>query len=153
MKKLFKKSSLALAIVFGLSNTYAQNTPLDVVGKMYEAFGKGDMDGLKLTVSDNSIWVYEGPKEIPYTGTYNGKDGAVNFISNIFSNVEILDFKVNKMVADGNTVVVLGFEKQKIKKNGKILEQNWVQVYTVENGLITRMEEYANTDGAKKLFK
>ncbi len=153
MKNLFKRSAIAFVMVFGLSNTYAQNTPLEVVGKMFEAFGKGDMDGLKLTVSDNSVWVYEGPKEIPYTGIYNGKEGAVKFITNIVSNVDILDFKVNKMVADGNTVIVLGFEKQKIKKNGKILEQKWVQVYTVENGLITRMEEYANTDGAKNLFK
>ncbi|MCI9843233.1 hypothetical protein FLV_00380 [Flavobacterium pectinovorum] len=33
------------------------------------------------------------------------------------------------------------------------MEQKWVQVYTVEEGLITRMEEYANTAYAEKLFK
>jgi len=48
-------------------------------------------------------------------------------------------------------VVVLGNEKQKIKKNGEILEQEWVQVNTVENELITRMEEFSNTSHAAKL--
>lgn len=130
----------------------AQSGPLEVVGKMFEAFGKGDMEGVKKTVADNSVWVYEGPAAIPYTGTYKGKDGAVQFITAIVSNVEILDFNVNKLITKGNTVVALGYEKQKIRKNGKVLEQNWVQVYTVENGLITRMEEYANTSAAEKLF-
>ncbi|MGU3376969.1 nuclear transport factor 2 family protein [Chryseobacterium sp. M5A1_1a] len=156
MNKLFKKPVLTLLLISGLSfsNVYAQTGAgsLKVVGTMLEAFGKGDMTGLKNTVSDDTVWVYEGSKQIPYSGTYNGKDGVVQFISNISSNVEILEFKVNKIVADNNTVVVLGYEKQKIKKNNKILEQKWVQVYTVENGLIVRMEEYANTDNAARLF-
>lgn len=39
---------------------------LAVVGKMFEAFGKGDMETLKTTVSEDSVWNYEGPKEIRY---------------------------------------------------------------------------------------
>lgn len=119
---------------------------------MFEAFGKGDMETLKTTVSEDSVWNYEGPKEIPYTGSYQGKEGAVQFIQNIFGNVEVLDFGVDKMVAEDDTVVVLGHEKQKIKSNNEVLEQKWVQVYTVKDDLITQMEEYANTAHAQKLF-
>lgn len=90
---------------------------------------------------------------MPYTGTYNGKEGAVKFITNIVSNVQVLDFKINKIVSDNDTVVVIGYEKQKVNKTGKTLEQKWVQVYTVENGLITRMEEYTDTDNTAKFFK
>jgi ketosteroid isomerase-like protein len=60
---------------------------------------------------------------------------------------------VEQIIANGKTVVVLGSEKQKIKNNGKILEQKWVQVYTVEDGLISKMEEFANTAYSEKLFK
>ena len=35
----------------------AQSAPLEVVGKMFEAFGKGDMEGVKKTVAYNSVWV------------------------------------------------------------------------------------------------
>ncbi len=126
---------------------------LNVVQEMLSAFGKGDMEALKQTLSDNTVWVYHGTEGIPYNGTYEGKEGAVKFIMNIMANVDILDFQVTKLLADQNTVVVLGSEKQKIKSNNEILEQKWVQVYTVENDLITRLDEFANTAFSLQLFK
>ena len=126
---------------------------VEAVQTMLAAFGKGDMEALKHFLSENTVWVYHGVEGIPYNGTYNGKDGAVQFIGNIISNVDILDFQVANILANGNTVVVLGSEKQKIKSNSQVLEQSWVQVYTVENNLIIRMEEYANTAHSLKLFQ
>ena len=126
---------------------------VEAVQAMLAAFGKGDMEALKYSLSENTVWVYHGVEGIPYNGTYNGKDGAVQFIGNIISNVDILDFQVANILANGNTVVVLGSEKQRIKSNGQVLEQSWVQVYTIENNLIIRMEEYANTAHSLKLFQ
>jgi ketosteroid isomerase-like protein len=126
---------------------------LNVVQEMLTAFGKGDMEALKKTLSDDTTWVYHGTDGIPYNGTYQGKEGAVKFIMNIMTNVDVLDFQVTKIVADQNTVIVLGSEKQKIKSNGEVLEQKWVQVYTVENDLITRLDEFANTAFSIQLFQ
>jgi ketosteroid isomerase-like protein len=47
-------------------------------------------------------------------------------------------------------VVVLGNEHQKVKRSGTELKQKWVQVYTVENDLITRMEEFATSEVVEK---
>ena len=126
---------------------------LNVVQEMLTAFGKGDMEALKKTLSDDTTWVYHGVNGIPYNGTYQGKDGAVKFIMNIMANVDVLDFQVTKIVAEQNTVIVLGSEKQKIKSNGEVLEQKWVQIYTLENDLITRLDEFANTAFSLQLFK
>lgn len=157
MNNLVKKGLIAIIAVFSLSFTsaYSQtdSPEIQTVSKMLQAFGKGDMEALKNTLSENTVWHYNGSDAIPYSGTFKGKDGAVKFISAIMGSVDILDFKVNQLLANGKTVVVLGSEKQKIKKNGKVLEQDWVQVYTVENNLITHMEEFANSAYAEKLFK
>lgn len=126
---------------------------LNVVQEMLTAFGKGDMEALKKTLSDDTTWVYHGVNGIPYNGTYQGKEGAVKFIMNIMANVDVLDFQVTKIVADQNTVIVLGSEKQKIKSNGEVLEQKWVQIYTVESNLIIRLDEYANTAFSLQLFQ
>ncbi|MBL7733843.1 MAG: nuclear transport factor 2 family protein [Chitinophagaceae bacterium] len=126
---------------------------LNVVQEMLAAFGKGDLETLKQTLSEDTVWVYYGVDGIPYNGTYEGKDGVIRFIANIISNVDILDFQVSKIVADQNTVIVLGSEKQRIKSNNEVLEQKWVQVYTVENNLITRLDEFANTAFALRLFQ
>ncbi|MDP1815552.1 MAG: nuclear transport factor 2 family protein [Leadbetterella sp.] len=158
MKKVVSKTVgvilLALSLTTMSANAQTNNSKeVEVVNKMFQAFGSGNMEALKLTLSDTSVWVYYGSDLIPYSGTYKGKEEVVRFIGNIVSSVDILDFKVDQIISNGKTVVVLGSEKQKIKKNSKILEQNWVQVYTVENGLITKMDEYANTAYSEKLFK
>ncbi|HRP55013.1 nuclear transport factor 2 family protein [Agriterribacter sp.] len=126
--------------------------PTETVKAMFAAFGTGNMEALKNTLSDDTVWVYHGTDEIPYSGTYTGKDEVVKFIGNIISNVDIEDFQTNHFFENGSRVVVLGNEKQKIKKNGVLLSQDWVQSFVVENGLITRLDEFANTAHAAKLF-
>lgn len=127
-------------------------TPLAVVQRMLGAFGAGNMEELKTTLSADSTWVYHGPKEVPYAGTYVGKDEVVRFIGTIIQHTNIEGFGVDGFVAEGDKVVVLGHEKQLIKKNGLLLDQRWVMVYTVSNGLITHLDEFADTANAAKLF-
>ncbi|MCF6318464.1 MAG: nuclear transport factor 2 family protein [Proteobacteria bacterium] len=126
-------------------------TPTEVVQAMYAAYGSGNMEALKNTLSDDIQWIYHGTDEIEHSGVYKGKEGVTDFFNNVNAHIDYLDFKPNQFIADGNMVVVLGNERQKIKKNSEMLEQEWVQVYTVENQLITRMEEFSNTSRAAKL--
>ncbi len=128
------------------------NQAVAVVQTMFGAFAKGNIEGITQTIAETSTWTYHGTDEIPYAGEFIGKEGVARFIQTIFEKVEILDFQIDKFIADGDTVVVLGSEKQKIKANQEVLSQKWVQVYQVEQGLITRMDEYANTAQAVKIF-
>ena len=127
-------------------------SPAEIVKAMFAAFGAGNMEELRKTLSDNTVWVYHGTYEIPYNGTYTGKDEVVKFIGNIITHVDIEGFQANHFFENGNRVVVLGNEKQRIKKNRELLEQDWVQSFVVEDGLITRLDEFANTAHAAKLF-
>ena len=119
---------------------------------MLGAFGAGNMEELKSTLADTTMWVYHGTADIPYAGTYVGKDEVVRFIGTIMAHTSIEGFAADTFLADGEKVVVLGSEKQRIKKNGQLLQQRWVQVYTVKDHLITHMDEFANTAHAAKLF-
>lgn len=58
---------------------------------------------------------------------------------------EIINFEPQQYIVEGNMVVVLGREHQKVKRSGRELKQKWVQIYTVENDLITRIEEFATS--------
>ncbi|NMM50687.1 nuclear transport factor 2 family protein [Marinigracilibium pacificum] len=156
MKKSIFKTAIIITISLFISlNISAQSNStkeIEVVNKMFNAFGTGDMNALTSTVSDSTIWTYHGSNSIPYSGIFKGKKEVTRFIKSIHSNVEILDFKIDQIISERQTVIVLGSEKQKIKNNGEILKQNWVQIYQVENGLITKMDEYANTAYSEKLF-
>lgn len=122
-----------------------ENKSRAVVEKMFAAFSLGDVEKFVETVSNDTVWIYHGTQIIP-KGTYEGKEGARKFISNILNYTEILSFEPQQYIVENNKVVVLGEEHQKVKRSGKEQKQKWVQVYTVENDLITRMEEFATSE-------
>jgi len=130
-----------------MGNTTAavETTTKSVIEKMFAAFGKGDVEAFLKTVSPDTVWIYHGTQVIP-KGTYEGVEGVRKFITGILDNTEVISFEPREYVSEGNKVVVLGREHQKVKKTGKEQKQEWVQVYTVENDLITRMEEFATTE-------
>jgi ketosteroid isomerase-like protein len=52
---------------------------------MFEAFGKGDMDGLLETVHPDSRWTYVGAHPRPAKGIYTGRDGVRKFFETFFA--------------------------------------------------------------------
>ena len=120
-----------------------------VVERMFAAFAEGNVDDIVETVSDDSVWIYHGTQVI-LKARYIGKEGARTFFTTILTYTEILHFEPKQYILQDNMVVVLGNEHQKVKRSGKELKQEWVQVYTVENNLITRMEEFATSEVVKE---
>ena len=112
---------------------------------MFSAFGSGDIERFVDTVSDNTVWIYHGTQIIP-EGVFENKEGVRKFFGNILDNTEIISFEPQQFIVEGNMVVVLGREHQRVKRSGRELKQKWVQIYTVENGLIARMEEFATSE-------
>src|SRR5690606_18077030 len=117
-----------------------RNSARTVVENMFAAFSSGDVEKFVATVSNDTVWVYHGTQIIP-KGTFEGKEGVRTFFNNILNSTEIIVFEPQQYIVEENTVVVLGQEHQKVKRSGRELKQKWVHIYTVENDLITRMEE------------
>lgn len=126
-----------------------ENSVKTVVEKMFVAFSSGDIEKFVATVSDNTLWIYHGTQIIP-KGVFENKEGIRTFYNNILDNTEIISFEPQQYIVEGKMVVVLGREHQKVKRSGRELKQKWVQVYTVENNLITRMEEFATSEEVTK---
>jgi len=126
-----------------------KNSAKKVVENMFAAFSSGDADKFVSTVSYDTVWIYHGTQIIP-KGQFEKKKGVRAFYSNIMERTEIINFEPLQYIFEGNMVVVIGREHQKIKRSGRELKQKWVQIYTVENNLITKMEEFATSEEVKK---
>src|SRR5690554_1811695 len=121
------------------------NTAKKVVEKMFSAFNSGDIEKFVDTVSDDTVWIYHGTQIIP-KGVFEKKEGVRTFFTNILERTEIINFEPQQYIVEDNMVVVLGKEHQRVKRSGRELKQKWVQIYTVENNLITKMEEFATSE-------
>lgn len=122
-----------------------KNSAKTVVEAMFAAFGRGDIEGFVETVSDDTVWIYHGTQIIP-KGRFENKAGVRNFMSNILDKTEVINFEPQQFVVEGNMVVVMGQEHQRVKRSGRELKQKWVQIYTIEDDLIARMEEFATSE-------
>src|ERR671916_1050842 len=112
-------------------------TNADVVQQAYDAFGQGDIPAFLSLLTDDVEWTLQGPSVIPYAGTRHGHEGVEEFFSLVEETLEMEQFEPREFVAQGDTVVVVGYERSVAKATGRFIEQEWVHVYTLRDGKIS----------------
>lgn len=121
----------------------------EVVEKMFAAFAAKNVADAVSTVSEGTLWIHHGTSKLPPM-RFVGKNGVRQFFETNFNSMRMEYFRVNQIVQQGKFVIALGEEKFTMAGRDGAMAQKWVQVYTVENGLITHMDEFAtsaeNTD-------
>ena len=111
-------------------------TNAEVVQGTYEAVGRGDIPALLDLLTDDVQWTFQGPSTIPFAGVRRGREGVAEFFSLVGENIEFQDFEPREFIAQGDTVVVLGFERSRIKPTGRTFEQEWAHVYKLRDGKV-----------------
>jgi uncharacterized protein len=107
-----------------------------VVQQGYEAFGRGDIPAVLELLTDDVVWTEQGPSVIPFAGTFRGREGIAEFFSVLDETIEFEQFEPRKFVGQGDTVVVVGYERSLAKQTGRKFEQEWAHVYTLRDGKI-----------------
>lgn len=117
---------------------------LQIVKDGYAAFGRGDVPGLLALMAEDVVWEIPGPG-LPLAGTYRGHEGVASFFQKLGEQTEILEFQPREFLADGNRVLVVGWESFKVKATGRGAQAHWVMSFTVRNGKISAFCEYTDT--------
>src|ERR687894_765318 len=116
----------------------SDKTNADVVQQAYAAFGQGDILAFLSLLADDVEWTLQGPSVIPYAGTRHGREGVAEFFSLVGETIEFEQFEPREFLAQGDTVVVLGYERSRVKATGRTFEQEWAHVYALRNGKIAK---------------
>ena len=117
-------------------NEIGVRTNVEVVQQSYEAVGRGDIPALLDLLTDDVEWTFQGPSVIPLAGIRRGHEGVAKFFSLVEGNLEFERFEPREFVAQGDTVVVLGFERSLVKPTGRTFEQEWAHVYKLREGKV-----------------
>ena len=115
-----------------------------IVYKMFEAFKSQNLEKAVATVSEDTVWIHHGSQKLPSL-RFEGKSGVTQFFETNFNTMQVEYFDILKTIQQGDTIVVTGKEKFTIEGQDGFFAQKWVQIYTVKNDLITRMEEFATS--------
>ncbi len=111
---------------------------------MYERFAAGDVAAVVAAFADDISWTEaEG---FPLAGTYVGPQAVVD---NVFMRLgEFSDnwsVVVERLVADGNTVVADGKYTWNNKESGQPCEARMAHVWTLEGGKATAFLQHVDT--------
>lgn len=125
-----------------------------VVQAAYAAFGRGDIPGLLALLTDDVDWhgvMGVGPK-VPHRGPRKGIQQVTTFFQQVGSSVNFERFEPKQFVAEGDTVVALGYYDGTAKSTGKRFESEWAMAFTLRGGKIVKFREFTDSLGITSAF-
>ena len=69
----------------------------------------------------------------------------MEFFSLLGETVEFQEFEPREFVTQGDSVVVVGYERNLIKPTGRTFEQEWAHAYTLREGKIAKHRAFEDT--------
>lgn len=118
---------------------------LDIVRRGYEAFGRGDLDGLVRLFDENIEWTSPGPEDLPTSGTRRGAAAVRDFFGSVGALFQFERFEPREFIAQGDRVIVLGEDRARLKATGNVIDGEWAHSFTLRNGKIVNFKEYLDT--------
>lgn len=119
----------------------------------YALFGKGDIPNLMKIYSDNVEWVIPGPADIiPFAGSYRGHQQVQQFFTKLADAIEFEQFEPREFIAQGDKVAVLGHSLSRVKATGQMIEEDWMHLFTLQEGKVNRFQSFTNTAAAVTAF-
>ena len=122
------------------------NKNVDLIKTAYGHFKTGNMPAVLEMLSPDVRWGMIGrPHDVPMAGIRKGKQGALDFFKTLNEVQELKEFAPQKFMGEDDTVVIIGHTKWKMNKSGIEGENDWVHVFTIEDGLVTSFRGHQDT--------
>jgi ketosteroid isomerase-like protein len=125
-----------------------------VIQDAYAAFGRGDITTLLGYMTDDIQWqpVIGTAAHVPFSGERRGKSEVAEFFRLVATNEDFQQFEPREFVAQDDKVVAIGHYRAVTKPTGKILESDFVMVFTLRDGKIARFREFTDSAGINAAF-
>lgn len=117
---------------------------IQTVKDFFEALGSGERDALLAVTAKDIEWIIPGD-DWPLAGTHRGHDGLSKLLQKASDSVETSFPEPPEFIAQGDKVMMIGFAKGSVKATKKTFEDYFVFAITVEDGKLTRIREYVDT--------
>ena len=121
--------------------------PLDIVKRSYEAFDRGDMDGVVADLHPEIAW--HQAQGLPHGGLYEGIDAVRKNVFDPLDEEWWDEFRAvpSEFLEAGEQVVVVGRYQGTAKASGKQLDVPFVHIWTMEGAKAIRFRQFLDTAG------
>jgi uncharacterized protein len=119
--------------------------PVDVVSSMYEAFTAGDADRIAASLHDDVELI---DPDMPGGGSFNGIDGVFEFLRQWDESFSEHRVVLEELTPVDDRVVAAVHQSGVARSSGAPVDMRDAHVWTVEDGLVRRIEFFLSRDAA-----
>ena len=106
---------------------------------MDELMRTGSPEPLLAAITEDAVIKAVIPDGTPISGEFRGRAGFLRYLTALHEVMEILEVQTTDITASADHVVMLGTEKARVRRTGKLLDCEIATVFTLERGKIARM--------------
>jgi uncharacterized protein len=127
---------------------------IDLVKKIYGAFGKGDIETIIDHLADQLVWRFDAPSVIPYAGEHDTPDQVRGgFFVALARTQKDYALRTDEFIAQGDNVIMVGRYGATVTSTGKSFDLPLVHVWTVQNGQIKRFLNFTDTAKVAEAYR
>jgi len=119
---------------------------VQILSDAYAAFAAGDVPSVLAVMSPDIVW--NEAENFPYAdgNPYEGPDAIVQGVFvRLGEEWDFWSLEIEHLLDAGENVVALGRYKAKHSKTGKDLNAQFAHIWWLQDGKITRFQQYADT--------
>jgi len=120
----------------------------------YSAYQDRNMTALLGCLTEDVRWFAVGPPNlIPTAGSRKGREQVGEFFAVLEASEDVQTFKPQHFVSQGDTVVVLGELKSRVRSTGSLINSPWVHVFTIRDGKVSDFRSFYDTAAAVAAYE
>lgn len=124
-----------------------------IVQAMYAEFARRDTSAILARLARDVVWAEPDNPLNPAAGTRHGHAGFLEWARVGSESEEILSLDVRQIMAETDTVIVIGHTQCKVRITGKTYDTDFVHLITLHNGQVSRFQEFFDTYAAAEAFR
>ena len=127
---------------------------IEAVQRVYEAYGRGDVDAVLAELADNVDWSAEAAStSAPWYGKIRGKGDVPRFFKEIGSSVDVTEFTPLSFTSNDTDVIVAVHWAFTVNATGKRAAMNMQHWWRFADGKIVFFRGSEDTEQTAAAFK
>ena len=129
------------------------DSKIEAVQRVYEAYGRGDVEAVLAEVADEVDWAAEAAStSVPWYGSHRGKDEVARFFKEIGSSVEVTEFTPLSLTSNETDVIVAIWWAYTVNATGKRAAMHMQHWWRFADGKIVFFRGSEDTEQSAAAF-
>lgn len=113
----------------------------------------GSPEPLLAAITEDAVIKAVIADETPISGEFRGRDGFLRYFVAVNEVMEILEVRTTDCAGSASSVVLLGVEKVRVRRTGRVAEFDVATVFTLEQGKITKVLAFAEMSAIVEAYR